>query len=141
MSDFKNTEDAIRQGKYLNAFLYFLIAALISVATYFIVENRNLKKENRNLLSNAQSREDKKDAQCDSTIERMTLRFRNDISTLQQEYRDFRIETIEDMRQGREKSEVLASQSRNAARKFKVESRKTKQFSDQIDSVTDNLVK
>jgi len=141
MSNFKNSEDEIRQGKYLNAFLYFLIAALLTLTPVLWFDNKNLRAENVELLRVAQAREDKKDAQCDSTIEKMTIRFRDDIRAQQEEFRVFRDETISDMREGRERSEILSTQSRKAARKFQVESEKTKQFSNQIDSVTEKLIK
>jgi len=141
MSDLKNTEDAIRQGKYLNAFLYFLIAAVVSVAAYFIVENRNLKKENRDLIASSQAREDRKEARCDSLINVATLPLREDLRALNIEYRDFRTQAMSDMREGNERSEILSSESRKIAKRFRAESQKTKQFSNQIDSVTEQLIK
>lgn len=141
MSTFKDSGDEVKQGRYANAFLYFLMAALLTVTSVLWFDNKNLREDNAGLIANSQAREDKKDAQCDSTIERMTIRFRNDIIALQNEYRDFRAETISDMREGRQRSEVLASQARRAAKEFQSESKKTKQFSNQIDSVTEKLIK
>lgn len=141
MSTFKDSGDEVKQGRYANAFLYFLMAALLTVSSVLWFDNKNLREINTTLVSTSQAREDKKDAQCDSTIERMTIRFRDDIRAQQEEFRVFRDETISDMREGRERSEILSSQSRKAARSFQVESQKTKQFSNQIDSVTEKLIK
>ena len=141
MSTFKNSEEAISQGKYLNAFLYFLIAALLTVTSVLWFDNKGLRKEKEELTINGQKREDKKDAECDSTVRRITIEFRNDLRAQREEFRVFQDETIADLREGREVSEKLSTQSRKAAKSFQAESRKTKEYSNQIDSVTEQLIK
>lgn len=139
MSTFKDSGKAIDQGKYLNAFLYFLIAALLAVCSYFIIENRNLKAENNGLVSNAQAREDKIRADCQVIIDRNVEKCDARFDVLEKEVKELRYQTITDLRADRDKSAALTSESRKALKAIRVESTKTKQASKELDSVSNSL--
>ncbi len=140
MSTFKESGNEVKQGRYANAFLYFLMAALLSVSGLLIQAWVSKEKAVAKAYSEGLKRADKKDAECDSIIERRDRRHDAEIAILQREVRELRDSHIAELKEERENSERLATESRRALRTIRAETQKSKQASREIDSVTKSLV-
>lgn len=139
MSNFKESGDEVKQGRYANALIYFLMAIIVTVIPILFYRNNSLVKENNAFEEKAQKREDairaEERAECKEELEQA----RTELVSLRQEVRDLRDETISDLRAERQRSETLATQSRRALRSIQTETRKTKQANKELDSVSKSL--
>jgi hypothetical protein len=139
MSNFKNSDDEVKHGRYANAFIYFLMAVILTVIPILFWDNKKLRKENNSNAEKWIQREDVIRREC--AEERREEQREDDkrFEAVQQELRDLRNQTIADLREEREKSEDLATQSRRALRSIQVETKKTKQANKELDSVSKSL--
>lgn len=139
MSNFKNSDDEVKHGRYANAFIYFLMAVILTVIPILFWEIMKLRKENN---SNGEKWIQREDAIRKECVEERKEQQRKDderFEAVQQELRDLRNQTIADLRSEREKSEELATESRRALRTIQVETKKTKQANKELDSVSKTL--
>lgn len=140
MDNFKNSNDEVKQGRYANALIYFLMAIIVTVIPILFWDNKKLRKENNSNAERWIQREDTIRKEC--AEEAREERKENDkrFEALQQELREMRNQTIADLREEREKSEELATASRRALRSIEVETKKTKQANKELDSVSKSLI-
>jgi cell division protein FtsB len=139
MSNFKDSGDEVKQGRYANALIYFLMAIIVTVIPILFYRNNQLVKERNADEEKDRAREDAVRIEVRKECKEEMDVARQELVTLRQEVRDLRDETISDLRAERARSEILASQSRRALKSIQVETQKTKQANKELDSVSKSL--
>lgn len=141
MSNFNKADDEIKHGRYANATIYILSAALLSVSSFLVYIIKTKDATIDRIHAEYAAREDKGTSRCDSTVARVTAGFRAELKDLREEFREYREQTREDRLADNARSEMLTIEGRRAARSFKAESDKAKKVVKEIDSVTENLIR
>lgn len=140
MSDFNDSREEIKKGNYQNAFLLFLLTALISVTGFLVYTIKTKESAIEKVVIESEAREDRLRMECARAQEVLTDKYEKRFDGLQKEVRDLRDATIADLREGRAKSEQLVIQTRKSLKAINIETQKTRQASKELDSVSKSLI-
>ncbi len=138
--------EQVKQGKYANAFLLFLMSALVAVASYFAYQNNQMEanyskmaERDRAHNSERQSREDSIRREYQATLDKRENYHEGRYNKLQYKIDSIRDNTIADLKMGRVKSEALATQSKNIVKTLQSEVKKTSEVTKELDSVSNTV--
>jgi hypothetical protein len=148
MSNFNDqgAGDEVKQGKYANALILFLMSALISVAGYFAYQASQRRVE----FEQAQLRHEKAEAKRTEREDKIRDLYQTKLDEreryhesryllLQTKIDSIRDNIIAEMKMGRVKSEVLATQSKKTAQSVQAEVKKTTAAAKEFDSVSKSI--
>lgn len=138
--------DEIKQGKYANAFLLFLMAALVAVASYFAYQStkdkseyQDYKKDIKLEEEDRRNREDKIRQEYQAKLDNREKYHEERYNLLQYKIDSLRDNIIADSKMNTVRSEVLATKSKKTAQSFQAEVRKTTNAAKELDSISKSV--
>jgi len=148
--DDNGSGDQVKQGKYANAFLLFLMGCVISIASYFSYQMGQTKSESKESQAEfikreqeQRTREDLIRNQYQSKLDEREKYHEGRYSVLQFRIDSLKDNTIANMKMDRIRSEVLTSNSRKTVKDFQGEVKKTvsvtKELDKEINSASESL--
>lgn len=132
--------DQIKQGKYANAFLLFLMACVVSIASYFSYQMGQTKSESKETQDQfikreeaQREREDKIRNEYQSKLDEREKYHENRYGYLELKIESIKDSTIAELKSDRKRSEKLTSSSRKTVKDFQGEVRKTVDVTKELD--------
>lgn len=138
--------EQVKQGRYANALILFLMSALVAVASYFAyvaAQNKSsyesMKADFLKSEAERMQREDKIRDSYQAKLDDREKYHEGRYNLLQNKIDSIRDNMISEMKMGRVKSEALATQSTKIVKSVQGEVKKTVEATKEFDSATKSL--